>query len=69
MNSASLLFSYDRIFNKGQLNLPSGDIMQIAELSLIQDAQIPEHIQHCDEITYVVSGQSFFIIMYANEMS
>ncbi len=58
MNSASLLFSYDRIFNKGQLNLPSGDIMQIAELSLIQDAQIPEHIQHCDEITYVVSGQA-----------
>lgn len=32
--------------------------MQISELSLIKSGEIGEHIQHCDEITYVVSGKA-----------
>lgn len=58
MKITNKLFSYDRIFAKGQISLPSGDILQIAELSLIKNGEISEHIQHCDEITYVVSGRA-----------
>lgn len=38
--------------------LPSADIMQIAELSLIRNGEIWEHPQFCDEITYVISGKA-----------
>lgn len=58
MKITNKLFSYDRIFTKGQISLPSGDILQIAELSLIKNGEISEHLQHCDEITYVVSGKA-----------
>lgn len=52
------LFSYDQIFAQGQFQIPAGDILQISELSLIKSGEIAEHIQHCDEITYVVSGKA-----------
>lgn len=65
MKISSKLFSYDKMFAKGQLSLPAGDIFQIAELSLIKNGEIPEHIQYCDEITYVVSGKA--TIYYGDE--
>lgn len=54
----SRLFSYDKSFAHGQLHIPSADIMQIAELSLIRGCEIFEHEQYCDEITYVISGKA-----------
>lgn len=58
MKISSLLFSYDQIFQQGQFQIPAGDILQISELSVIKSGEITEHIQHCDEITYVVSGKA-----------
>lgn len=54
----SKLFSYDKSFAHGQLHIPSADIMQVAELSLIRGCEIFEHEQYCDEITYVISGKA-----------
>ena len=58
MEITSKLFSYDKMFTHGQMTIPSGEILQIAELSVIKSGEIAEHIQHCDEITYVVSGKA-----------
>lgn len=58
MKITSKLFSYDQMFQQGQMQIPAGDILQIAELSVIKSGEIAEHIQHCDEITYVVSGKA-----------
>lgn len=58
MKITSKLFSYDQMFKQGQMQIPAGDILQIAELSVIKSGEIAEHIQHCDEITYVVSGKA-----------
>lgn len=58
MNITSKLFSYEQIFRQGQLQIPVGDIFQIAELSVIKSGEIAEHIQFCDEITYAVSGKA-----------
>ena len=52
------LFSYDIAFAQGQLCTESAEIRQIAELSLIRGGEITEHIQYCDEITYVISGKA-----------
>lgn len=58
MKISSKLFSYDNMFSPGQMQIPAGDILQIAELSVIKSGEIAEHIQHCDEITYVISGKA-----------
>ncbi len=58
MKITSKLFSYDHMFQQGQMQIPAGDILQIAELSVIRSGEIAEHIQHCDEITYAVSGKA-----------
>lgn len=52
------LFSYDNVFSAGQMLLPVGEIRQISELSLIPGGTIVEHVQICDEITYVISGKA-----------
>ena len=52
------LFAFDNVFINEPLSVPSGKIYQITELSLIRGGVIEEHIQHCDEITYVVSGRA-----------
>ncbi len=66
MKISEKLFSYDKIFKQGQFEIPAGYILQISELSLIKSGEIPEHIQHCDEITYVVSGKA---TVYSGEES
>ena len=58
MKISSKIFSYDKIFPKGQICTPSAEIRQIAELSLIRSGEITAHIQKCDEITYVISGKA-----------
>lgn len=51
------LYTFDRFFGEG-LELPAGKIYQISELSLVRGGTMPEHIQRCDEITYVLSGRA-----------
>lgn len=58
MAISSKLFSFDNVFFYEPLEIPSGKIYQIGELSVIRSGEIEEHIQHCDEITYVISGKA-----------
>ncbi|MBR7165877.1 MAG: helix-turn-helix domain-containing protein [Clostridia bacterium] len=58
MKANGKIFSYDTSFARGQMAIPAGEILQIAELSLIRGGEIREHIQRCDEITYAVSGKA-----------
>lgn len=51
------LYHFDKLFNDG-LEIPAGRIYQISELSLMRNGTMPEHIQICDEITYVLSGRA-----------
>lgn len=52
------LFFYEKAFAYDQLPIPSANILQIAELSLIRGCEIIEHEQYCDEITYIISGKA-----------
>ena len=61
MNSSGKLFSYDNAFFDGQLRLSVGEIIQVSELSVIRGGEIAPHYQHCDEITYAISGKAKFI--------
>lgn len=54
----SKLYSFESLFIDNLLRLPVGDIYQIAELSVVRDGEIPEHMQTCDEITYAISGKA-----------
>ncbi len=58
MKHVDRLFDYNNFFGEGQMKIPAGDIIQVAELSLIRNGEIPHHIQLCDEITYAVSGKA-----------
>ncbi len=58
MAISNKLFSFDNVFFNEPLIIPAGEIYQIAELSLIHSGEIGEHIQDCDEITYVISGKA-----------
>lgn len=58
MDTGNKLFAFDKAFHRGQMRLPSAEIRQIAELSVIMGGEIREHIQTCDEITYAVSGSA-----------
>ena len=58
MVSMNRLFFYGKNFSQGQMQISAGDIFQIAELSVIKSGEIREHVQMCDEITYVVSGKA-----------
>ena len=55
------LFSFSNCFAKGQLMLPIGEIRQVDELSILRGSSIECHVQHCDEITYAISGKATFI--------
>ncbi len=52
------LFSFENTFFENRPHLPSADITQIAELSIVRNGEMYEHEQYCDEITYVVSGKA-----------
>lgn len=56
MKISSKLFSFEKVFDQGQLHTESAEIRQIAELAVMKGGEIKEHIQFCDELTYAVSG-------------
>lgn len=58
MISSSKLFAFDNLFFEKHLYLPTGILFQVSELSVIRGGEILEHIQTCDEITYVISGKA-----------
>ena len=58
VKNAEKLFSYDRIFPRGQMQIPAAEIRQIAELSVMKGGEIKEHTQRCDELTYAISGRA-----------
>ena len=52
------LFFLNRVYGKGQLILPVGEVIQVSELQLEPGEEIVLHKQRCDEITYIVSGNA-----------
>ncbi len=61
MKYSERVFEFNNIFEKELLELDVGNIYQVAELSVIRGGQITQHMQRCDEITYVVSGNAEII--------
>lgn len=61
MGITNHLFSFNNLFAKGQLILPVGEIRQVTELSIIRGTSVDEHLQHCDEISFAISGKATFI--------
>ena len=51
------IYNFDKNFING-LVLSAGTVYQISELSIMRGGVMPEHIQICDEITYVISGSA-----------
>lgn len=58
MAISNRLFAFDNVFFNEPLSVPSGRLYQITELSVMPGGEIEEHVQHCDEITYVISGRA-----------
>lgn len=58
MKTMDRFFDYNNWFAHEQMQLPSANILQIAEVSLIKEGEILSHIQCCDEITYAISGKA-----------
>lgn len=50
-------FICDNVFREG-VELPTGTLFQASELSLLRGGEIYDHLQWCDEITYVISGRA-----------
>ena len=60
MGNEEKIYSFDAVLRRERLNLPVGEVFQASELSIIRGSEIYEHIQECDEITYVISGKAKF---------
>ncbi len=70
VKNVNKLFNYEPISIQNRIKLPSAEIFQVAELSLMQKTEMPEHIQVCDELTYVVSGKAVVLSGdYSSEIS
>lgn len=52
------VFEYSQIFSEDEKKLPFGKLYQVTEVSVIKSGEVVEHLQRCDEITYVVSGKA-----------
>ena len=61
MSITNRLFSFSNCFSEGQLILPFGEVRQVDELSILRGSSIDAHTQHCDEITYAISGKAIFL--------
>lgn len=55
------LFAFENMFGSGQMKTDVGEIYQVSELSVIRGGEISLHTQHCDEITYAISGSADFV--------
>lgn len=58
MFKGELIYSNDNLFNVEPLSLPVGQLIQLSDVAFVKESEINEHIQECDEITYVVSGSA-----------
>ncbi len=50
MEFSSKVFSYDHLLFGTKMLVTAGELFQVAELSLIRNGEIAEHLQCCDEI-------------------
>ncbi len=57
----SRLFVYNGLTPSEKIKLPFGQLLQVAELSVVPGGEIIKHTQFCDEITYAVSGKAVFL--------
>ncbi len=55
-------FHYDNSFISKQIKLKNLSLAQIGELCLEAGFDIPAHKQHCNEISYILSGRGIFEI-------
>ena len=58
MDETGRLFFYEKNLLKGEVRIPSGEILQVAELAISEGSEIRGHKQICDEITYGISGSA-----------
>ena len=54
------IYSFDAVLKRETITLPVGEVFQASELSIMRGSEIYEHVQECDEITYVISGKAKF---------
>lgn len=54
------IYSFDAVLMRERLYLPVGEVFQASELSIMRGSEIYEHVQECDEITYIISGGAKF---------
>ncbi len=52
------IYSFKNYFRPSDYILPIGSVIQVEELALDVNSVMTEHIQMCDEITYVISGKA-----------
>lgn len=62
MENSNKRFEFNKLYLKELYEIGVGKIFQVSELSLAAGGEIDEHVQICDEITYVVSGSATFYI-------
>lgn len=58
MKDTGKLFFYEKDMGKGELQIPAGEILQVAELAIVRESEINGHTQPCDELTYAISGKA-----------
>ena len=58
VKTTDTLFFYETNLGRGELQIPAGDILQVAELVIVKESEIKKHTQPCDEITYAISGKA-----------
>lgn len=58
MGNFDKIYEFENIFVNQNYVLPVGKVRQVSELSIIPNGEIIEHIQSCDELTYVISGKA-----------
>ncbi|PYI56247.1 AraC family transcriptional regulator [Paenibacillus flagellatus] len=61
-NTAGCVFHFDNVFPTGQSTFGGIDLYQIGEICCECGYEILPHLQHCLELSYIVSGGGFFYI-------
>lgn len=61
MKNLDKIYEFENVFANQSYVLPVGKVRQVSELSIIPNSEIIEHVQICDEITYVISGKAKII--------
>ena len=58
MGNFDKIYEFENVFVNQNYVLPVGKVRQVSELSIIPNGEIIEHVQTCDELTYVISGKA-----------